>query len=328
MITTIYSLFEWLLYVSEKEAKKSFYIFENWIPESITSHFEHHFLLPRFEKRYQWDRRICWLWLRYFKWKNLPNFNNYNLIAHDHLFYSSIFIWKNSYTLLEDGPHIFSQIGVERWVKMQSHVNKLSKLKLLLFGPTNGHPMGTNDQCTDLIVTSMDIAEELKEKKVHYFDMFDAWKKADEKKKRFITEVFGLSEDLKLKLENRDIVYFSNAFCDDWVFTEDEYRVFAQKLLSKYDAKRLVIKPHPRDYFNYTAYFPDVVVLPHIVPSQLLDMVGIRFKKAITITSSAVFDMGYPLEIDWYGKKCHPNILERYGVEEIVPEGVKWCELD
>lgn len=330
MITTIYSLFEWLLYASEREAKKTFYIFENWIPDSITSHFENKFLLPRFEKRYQWDRRLCWIWFRYLKWRYLPDFKQYNLIAHDHLFYSSIFIGKNSYTLLEDGPHIFSQIGVDRWVKRQClHDDQLLKLRMLLLGPTNGHPMGTNDQCTDLIVTSMDIAEKLKGKIIHYFDIFEAWNLATAEKRKFILEVFGVSDYLIKQIESRDIVFFSSAFCDNGTLTKDEYRDLYKRLLSKYDTKKVIIKPHPRDYCqDYKTDFPNVMVLPSFIPSQLLDIVGLHFKKAITFDSSAVFSMSYPIGIDWYGRRCHPKIIEKHG-EGIVPKGnnVNLCTL-
>lgn len=331
MITTIYALFEYLLYASEKEIHDTYYIFEWWIPDSITSHFEHKYKLPKFKKQYQWNHRYCWAWVRYFKWRYLPNFNDYNLIAHDHLSYSTIFIGKRNYTMLEDGPLIFSQKGVDLWTNKFAYRRhlKFQRLRRFLLGSTYGYPMGTNPQCTDLIVTSMDIAKELKNKNIHYFDIFNEWKTSSEQKRGFILDVFGITQQLLKQIKDRDIVYFPNAFCEDRVFTEDEYRDFYKRLLKKYDMDRLIIKPHPRDYCKfYQVDLPGVVVIPSFIPSQLLDLIGLRFKKAITICSSSVLNLGYPIEIDWYGKKCHPNIINRYGEDEIVPEGVNICTLE
>lgn len=334
MITTMYALFEWLLYASEKEIKETYYIFENWIPESITGHFKHKFVLPRFDKPHMLDRRICWLWLRYIKWRYLPSFRKYNLIAHDHLYYSSVFIGHHKYTMLEDGPKIFSEKAVNKWNDGYKNSNTYKTyswkwLRKLLFGPTTGAPMGANDQCTDLIVTSLDIAPLLKEKRIHYFDLFDAWNHASEEKRKFIFTVFGITDDFIQQIKNRDVVYFSSAFCDNGTLTKEEYRDLYKKLLSKYDTTRLVIKPHPRDYCqDYKTDFPNVMVLPSFIPSQLLDIVGLHFKKAITFDSSAVFSMSYPIGIDWYGRRCHPKIIEKHG-EGIVPTGdnVNFCTL-
>lgn len=330
MITTIYSLLLWLLYASEKEIKETYYIFEFWIPKSITSHFEHRFILPQFDRWYMRDKRTKWLWLRYLKWRYLPNFKKYNLIAHDHLFYSPIFIGKQNYTMLEDGPRIFSEKSVANWAeRCKKHLYKKHWLKKMLNGPTAGLPMGTNKQCTDLIVTSMDIAPQLKDKKIHCIDLFNAWTLASEKKKRFILDVFGISDMLIQQIENRDIVYFSGGHCDNGDLTEDEYRDFYKKLLKKYDLGRLVIKPHPRDYCEfYEKDLPGVIVLPSFVPSQLMDMIGLHFKKAITIDSSAVYNMSYPIEIDWYGRQSCPKLLEKYGAE-ILPKSdhVNYCTL-
>lgn len=331
MITTLYSLLEYLLYASEKEINETTYIFENWIPDSITSHFENKYKLPLFNKRYQWDRKYCRIWLRYYKWRYLPNFDDYNLIAHDHLFYSSVFIGNRKYTMLEDGPRIFSQISVDKQNNMYAYRRYLrfQKIRKLLFGPIDGYLFGTHPQCTDLIVTSMDIADQLKGKNIHYFNLFEAWKNASNEKKQFILKVFGISEQLIQQIGDRDIVYFTDSFCNDGVLSLDEYRDLNRRILSKYDTERMVIKPHPRDFNSfYQEDFPNVIVLPSFVPSQLLDMIGLRFKKAVTVISSSVFNMDYPIEVDWYGLKVHPKIVKAYREGENVPEGVNRCTLD
>ena len=86
----------------------------------------------------------------------MPDFNGYNLIAHNHLFYSSVFIGKQNYMMLEDAPKIFSEKSVNHWSEKyrKDHSLKTICIKKLLFGPTVGLPMGVNSQCTDLVKNS------------------------------------------------------------------------------------------------------------------------------------------------------------------------------
>ncbi|HHE9382181.1 TPA: glycosyltransferase family 52, partial [Haemophilus influenzae] len=79
-----------------------------------------------------------------------------------------------------------------------------------------------------------------------------------------------------------------------------------------YDQEKLVIKTHPRETTNYRNYFPNIEVFSENYPSEILDVLGIRFEKVVTIFSTAVYV--YPKEdIIFYGTKIHPKLLSRFG---------------
>ncbi|HHF2150488.1 TPA: glycosyltransferase family 52, partial [Haemophilus influenzae] len=58
--------------------------------------------------------------------------------------------------------------------------------------------------------------------------------------------------------------------------------------------------------------FPNIEVFSENYPSEILDVLGIRFEKVVTIFSTAVYV--YPKEdIIFYGTKIHPKLLSRFG---------------
>ncbi|WP_218667906.1 glycosyltransferase family 52, partial [Rodentibacter caecimuris] len=79
-----------------------------------------------------------------------------------------------------------------------------------------------------------------------------------------------------------------------------------------YDKEKLVVKTHPREKTNYQGYFPDVEVFNENYPSEILDVLGVKFEKAVTLFSTAVYV--YPKEnVDFYGTKIHPKLEKRFG---------------
>lgn len=60
------------------------------------------------------------------------------------------------------------------------------------------------------------------------------------------------------------------------------------------EGTRVVIKPHPRDDVDYTALFPECIVIRGKFPIEVLNFIdGIHFAKALSIITSALDNIGF-----------------------------------
>ena len=51
----------------------------------------------------------------------------------------------------------------------------------------------------------------------------------------------------------------------------------------------------------------------HPFPFEILNLLDVKFNKAITLFSTAALGLGKEVEVDFYGTEVHMNILERFG---------------
>lgn len=109
----------------------------------------------------------------------------------------------------------------------------------------------------------------------------------------------------------------TQAFSDDHFVTEEEQVEIYRKILSNYDEDDVVIKPHPRDKIDYRKYFPKVMYFDKTVAMQFLAILGIKFERVVTVSSSAALSFGIDIPIDWYGYRVHPGILKGEGVRTL-----------
>jgi hypothetical protein len=89
--------------------------------------------------------------------------------------------------------------------------------------------------------------------------------------------------------------------------------------VNNYDRGTLLIKKHPRETFDYKILFPDIPVFEKPIPIQLFDLLGVRFKRAITVFSSAVASFDYDIKIDWYGTEISEALLKNFGSKRCPP---------
>ena len=78
--------------------------------------------------------------------------------------------------------------------------------------------------------------------------------------------------------------------------------------IETYRGTGIVIKPHPRDKFDYESVFPDCKVLKTRIPMQLLCAFGVRFERVITPFSTAVSEFPEDTEIVWLGSAGNKKI--------------------
>ena len=107
MICTVYSLFEYLLYSSVEDIKKTFFVFESWMWPDFGDKFENSYCMVERGFRKKWEY-VAWLYWYLIKWFKLPNYKDADLFTLDHLPHYPVLIGKHKYTLLEDGPFCHS----------------------------------------------------------------------------------------------------------------------------------------------------------------------------------------------------------------------------
>jgi hypothetical protein len=316
IVDTVYTLLLYLLYSSEEEIKQTFFFFGDGIHESIRYNFNHHyFKQPKiFGIKYYLHMLLFVRTVRKIRW---PFLKFADLFGHDHLFFSPYIIANKYYKLIEDGPHSFE---VQWSVKAQSDYNifwqeKKIKRKFLsrFFGNLYGHSLGNNILCTELIITENKLMPYMEGKKITVISPYSLWEHASELKKEIILKSYNITKnDIEL-LRSRPNVLFTQQFADDgFIDWDEQYRIY-KKIISRYNTNSILIKTHPRETSDYKKIFSDVLVFDKPIPIQLLDIIGIRFKKAITVSSTSVMSFTHKLEIDWYGHEISDMLMKTKG---------------
>lgn len=170
----------------------------------------------------------------------------------------------------------------------------------LLYGEIYYQRFGNNKLCQDVILTHDEHLEYLKGKKMHLVNINEEWEKSSVFKRDFITSIFSISKDDISILRTKKTVVFTQPLYPDFISKEEHANIY-KKIIVKYSVADIVVKPHPRDHYKYENDFHDLYVLRSPVPSQLLDLLEIKFDKAITLFSTAVKSLSYDISIDWYG---------------------------
>jgi hypothetical protein len=236
------------------------------------------------------------------------------LFANDHLWSSPKIIGKHDYMLLEDSAGICSNywFGQIRLNMEENRKSKSYKIRKMLFGPVEVHPHGSNECCTDLLLTTDDSPEYIRGKKIHRINWFNLWDSFSEWKKKFIMDVYDFSSEDICFIKSKKIILFTQPLFPDLIPAEEHERIYCS-IIKKYPIEDLLVKPHPRDTFPYEQLDEKLMVFRKRFPSQIFDMAGIKFEKAITVFSSAVKSFEYPVSVDWYGTECSKLLFEKRG---------------
>lgn len=232
------------------------------------------------------------------------------IFAQDHVFFAPALIDNLQYNVVEDCPNFFS-IREER--------------KEITFKPTLGalwynfkvgriyqRYAGHNPWCKKRIITSTKDEELFVLKSLPYekISLQKLWLNASEYKKKFIENVFSLPS---LHSIQKDIVIFSQPLQEDAHLNDEELRNIFLPFVEKFGSENILIKLHPRDKYDYKKAFPGISTLVTKAPQQLLDIMALKFKTAITVCSSAVSSLNEDCEIIWLGAEIDERIVKAYG---------------
>ncbi len=316
-VTTVYALLLYLLHSTYEEIQNTLFIFANAIPNDVLRNFPNCIDLNEnkwkgFIARSTNKKNRGWI-LGLIVKASLPKIcKKDKIFTQDHLLFAPQLIGKREYTLIEDSALICSKVeGNPMHFLNQYYMTERWYYPLiqLLYGRIKYRWLAKNSQCKELLVTKFDPAEYLKGKNQVVINMFEEWKKADAKKKQYILNAYNISTNEISELNGKQFILFTQPLDLGSKFQIEIYG----RIISRYDSKSLVIKTHPTDFTPYEKHFPNVMIYRKRIPSQLLDIIGVRFERAITLFSSAVDEFSYPISIDWYGTDIDERLLTKYG---------------
>lgn len=313
IIWTVYHLYFYLLYSSDKEIKDTFFFFCSDIPVSFIKKFpnSHYFV----KRKTIAERRRIRLYLRFFSRIRWPFLKSAEIFGVDDLVFSPGLIGKRDYILMEDAPSsIFMYYNSEiykRKTKIYKGLNGI--LKKIVYGNTFRVGKGESNQCKKILFSQYNEFLNLKNKNIEIISLPTLWDEASAKKKDFILSLFNITSEDLLIMEEKSIILLTQPFSIEIGMNETEQIELYRSIIQKYNQKEILLKAHPRDPINYKEYFPEISIFSKPIPMQLIDMMGIKFKKAVTVNSTAVLSFPYEIEIDWLGTTCNKTLFAFYG---------------
>ena len=328
---TVFSLLEYLLYSSYEDIKKTFYIFEDWMFPDFGDKFENTYRMPAWKSGLFWNSNVVWIRWYFIKWFKLPSFRNVDLFTLDHLSYHAIFIGHHRYSLLEDGPYCHSvmfndnllySLAEEKYFQNLPTLKRklLFRFRKMVYGPVYFNRWGKNDLCSDMILSTDDHLDYFDKKTIHRISFKGLWNTFSIQKQDFILNVFNMTREDVAMLTSKRIVIFTQALTD--YISKEEHVSIWKAIISKYPLSDILLKPHPRDDYEYEKEIEGLMVFRKKIPSQFFEVLNLQFSKAVTAYSSSVFNLNAK-EIDWYGTEVNETLLKRLGTQPFIPDGVK-----
>lgn len=148
--------------------------------------------------------------------------------------------------------------------------------------------------------------------KVKKLDLRKKWENLKKEDKENIINIFGLENLNKEEYEGK-IILLTQPLSEQKLISEEEKLQIYSKIIENYSEKEIVIKVHPREKTNYSKYFK-CQILSNKFPIEILELENIRFKKAITLYSTAINSFNYEIEKEILGTEISENLKKSRGV--------------
>lgn len=131
----------------------------------------------------------------------------------------------------------------------------------------------------------------------------------DEQKKR-IFEIFMYGKEQEISYDSRAVLILTQPLFEDGIVKAvDVQKDIYRDIIDSYcEGERIFIKPHPRDNFDYPKYFEFATIMNKDLPTEILEFNSkVKFRKAITVTSTSIFGIDFIdekvyLGFDWLSK--------------------------
>lgn len=307
IVDTPYSLALYLLFSNDKDMMNTMFFVGTNMPQSIVNNLPN---VKCFTKGNKWGYfQMFKFRVKCLKYRRL--LCKTKVFAQDHLFFSYGLLDNVNYTLLEDAPSFFRIYNNFDHFKYFYKETPKGRLRNLLIGSNYGKMVGQNKNCINRLITSVPKDNYLPNAQFTLCNMYDMWKESSEFKQMFIKKVFDVKDD-DFSYQN-GVIIFTQPFIEDCGLTEQEQMDIYKPYINKYSDYSIVIKKHPRDHFNYQKYFPNVRMMNTNAPMQVLSVMGLDFRIAVTVSSSAVTSMKKDTVIEWIGTNVNKKIFDVYG---------------
>ena len=320
IVDTTYTLFLYLLYQNQEDIERTMFFVGDAISDDIAAQLPNCVKISTNKEDYEGKENLWRIRWNLF-WKYHLAICCTKIYAQDHLRFSSQLICGLKYTLLEDGPRTFTANKDNDIFRKRPPLDLKTTLWIKIFiGTIHGYEFGRNRQCVNRIISSAeDISSPLiAGKKYELVDRNLLWGKNSKQEKDYIMRVFNITNETLKIAKNAHTIFFSQPLITDCGLTEDEHLSIILPYYERWKIDGFVIKPHPRDKFDYKKHFPDAIIMNCKAPMQLLNTMGLAFKRAITVSSTAVSDLPPETELIWIGNEINPKLVRALGVSTFI----------
>jgi len=236
------------------------------------------------------------------------NFSSYDEIYlyHDGTLIGTYIITKGLYYhLIEDALDTFKLLSKNR-VQIDQYINKYSLKRLIKRITGAGFVCwGFSKSCKSIEVNDINGIEIPKDKVIEC-PRKQLFNNLTEEQKKIIYNVFVPEEKAVCFSEKNNTVLLLTEplFHDNKLPSEEaQIRLFKDVLQREQEKGYcVVIKPHPRDKVDYKIIFPDIAVINKNIPTEVMNYnSSIHYKKAITVTSTAIEGIEFVEEKEYLG---------------------------
>ncbi len=72
---------------------------------------------------------------------------------------------------------------------------------------------------------------------------------------------------------------------------EKQLEIYQKFVAENAPGEKLIIKPHPRDFTDYSDAFPEAVILDKNMPSEMFALMNVCFKKILSLNSTSAYSL-------------------------------------
>ncbi len=312
LVDTPYALSIYLLKMPMEDIEKTLFFVGDSIDSRIAEKLPHYVSIRNQSAKNDWKYMS---WLRVYKYLKCLLYPFAKLYIQDHLYIASQFIGRYKYTNIPDGPDCYStweKSPYQPWVPSPKSLKQIIK-NFLSHGAMYDLKYGMNNQCINRWV--MNQREQytiyIKGRKSEVVDAADLWCNADMDKQVLLKTIFYISEEDMARMQDAETMILTQPLREDCKLTDKEmYDIYAPYING---ASKVLIKPHPRDKFEWIKYFSNAYVIESRAPMQLLNYMGFAPKRAMTVSSSSISAMPESTEKIYLGTKINDKIFQTYG---------------
>lgn len=198
-------------------------------------------------------------------------------------------------------------------------ISRTNTCKTWLLGPM--YPdYGYSERVGKIYLTGMCPIPDALAGRAEVIDIRRLWEQKSEEEKKEIIGLFLPDGADALLFSGREIILMTQPFSEDGRITESEKISIYKALAAGYDEKKLIVKSHPREQTDYSACFPDAMIVNGFCPMELLTLIGLNVKTAVSFYSTASSLFGESVEKVELGKEAFIQLRDHRNVQEIIEQ--------
>lgn len=276
--------------------ENTLYIVERFFPKKLVDKLEK-YNIPCIDEEYAGEfYDFTYLIAEYARERKIP------VYGHDHMLLSQAFL-EDSIHVIEDGDVNYIPQRAKNFVRILDD-NRIY------------YSFGYSNQVEELFLTGlMEIPQEIIHKVVK-IEPVNLWKSKNDEEKMILSDIFSFpyAEIDNLVREGKNILLLTEPYTKmkgrHSISVEKQISLM-EEVLSFYDSKKVIIKPHPSDDVDYKKYFPECSIIDKYFPIQMIKWAGIELDKIVMTGKHTCM---YALR-DVYQIDIHSEIPKKYGLD-------------